>query len=167
MIVQRDRVLRHRHHPDRKFHRIAGKTARQPFAVPALVDLAEIFTDLLRQADPFGDPLRDLTVTGQNRDVDLWPLGEAALDLLCQFLRRRAGKLSCNGPDKDFDEFGSVAHVDVMKLAAQGDLVAPGVRQQMRVGIASDVAQQRLMKDAATHLLVKTRDVREPHRQHA
>lgn len=34
-----------------------------------------------------------------------------------------------------------------MKLAAQGDLVAPGLRQQMRVGIASNVAQQRLMKD--------------------
>jgi hypothetical protein len=74
---------------------------------------------------------------------------------------------SCDRPDKDFDEFGSVAHVDVMKLAAQGDLVAPGLRQQMRVGITSNVAQQRLMKDATARVLVETRDVREPHRQHA
>jgi len=62
--------------------------------------------------------------------VDERLTGKAALDFLCQFLRRRAGKLSCDRPDKDFDEFRPVAHVDVMKLTAQSDLVAPGVRQQ-------------------------------------
>jgi len=83
MIVQCDGVLRKRHQPDGKLHRFAGKTARQSFSVPALVDLTEVFTDLLRQADPFGDPLCNFAVTGQNRDVDLRALGEAPLDFLC------------------------------------------------------------------------------------
>ena len=47
MVVQRDNLLRERHEPHRKLHRIARKATRQAFSVPALVDLAEIFTDPL------------------------------------------------------------------------------------------------------------------------
>ena len=94
-------------------------------------------------------------------------LGKAALDRLRQFLGRGAGELSRNGADEDLDELRPVAHVDVMQLAAQGDFVAPGRRQQMRVGIASDVAQQRLMIDVAPRAFVEARDLRKPHRQHA
>src|SRR5436189_156718 len=89
---------------------------------------------LVAAARALGDPLRDLAMTGQNWNVHLRTLGEAALDFLGQFLRRGAGKLSCDRPDEDFDELRPVAHVDVMQLTAQGDLVAPGVREQMRVG---------------------------------
>ena len=126
MVVQRDGILRHRHHPDRKLHRVAREAPRQPLPVPALVDLAEIFADLLRQADALRDPLRDLAVPGQDGDVHLRALGKAALHRLGQLLRRRAGKLSRDGADEELDEFRPVAHVDVMELAAKGDLVAPG-----------------------------------------
>jgi hypothetical protein len=38
--VERDGVLRHRHHADRKFHRVARETPRQSLSIPALIDLA-------------------------------------------------------------------------------------------------------------------------------
>jgi hypothetical protein len=50
MIVQRDGILRHRHHPHWKFDCLARETARQSLAVPALVDLAGL-TDILYQAE--------------------------------------------------------------------------------------------------------------------
>ena len=111
--------------------------------------------------------LRHLAVPGQDRDVHLRALGKAALHRLCQLLRRRAGELSRQCADEEFDEFRPVAHVDVMELAAKGDLVAQCRRQQVGVGIAADVAQQRLVIDAAACVLVEPRDLRKPHRQHA
>ena len=167
VIVQRDCILRQRHQPDRKLDRVAGETARQTFAVPALVDLTEIFPDLLRQADPFGNSLRHLAVTGQDRDVYLRALGKAAFHRLGEFLGRRTGKFSCDRADKDFDEFRTVAHVDMMQFPPQRDLVAPRVGQQMSVGIASDVAEQSLMEDAPASFLVESGDLCVPHRQNA
>ena len=54
-----------------------------------------------------------------------------------------------------------------MKLAAKRDLVTPVRRQKVRIGIAADVAQQRLVIDAAAGVLVEPRDIRKPHPQHA
>ena len=48
------------------------------------------------------------------------------------------------------------------ELQHRSSLLAPGVRQQMRVGIASNVAQQRLMKDTPARLLIETRNFPEP-----
>src|SRR6187551_2863400 len=62
MVGQRDGILRKGDDPDRKLNGFAGKAARQPLAIPTLIDLPEIFTDLFRQADSLSDPLRDLTV---------------------------------------------------------------------------------------------------------
>ncbi len=134
---------------------------------PALVDLTEVLADLLRQTDAFRDPLRDLAVPRENGNVHLRALGKTAFHRLGQFLRRRAGELSRDGPDEDFDEFRPVTHVDVMKLSAQGDLIAPSRRQQVRVGIAPDKAQQCLMIDGAACKLVEARNFGEPHRQNA
>jgi hypothetical protein len=79
VVVQRDGILRHRHHPDRKFYRVARETPRQSFSVPPLVDLTEIFSDRLWQTDTFRDPLRDFAMPGQDGDVHLRSLGKTAL----------------------------------------------------------------------------------------
>jgi hypothetical protein len=94
-------------------------------------------------------------VPGQDGDVDLRALGKAALHRLFQLVRRRTGKLSLQSADQEFDEFRPVAHIDVMELAAKGNLITPMCRQQVRVGIAADVAQQRLVIDAAAWVLVE------------
>ena len=47
----------------------------------------------------------------------------------------------------------------MVELAAQGDLVTPVRRQQVRIGIAADVAQQRLVIDAAECLPVEPRHI--------
>ena len=73
----------------------------------------------------------------------------------CELLGRSVRVFSRDGSDKDFDEFRSVAHVDVMELPAKGDLIAPGCRQQVSVGVAADVTQKSLMIDAAARFLVK------------
>jgi len=54
-----------------------------------------------------------------------------------------------------------------MELTAQSDLVTPVRRQQVRIGVAADVAQQRLMIDAAAGVPVEPRDICKPHPQHA
>ena len=167
MVVKRNGILRHRHDADRKLYRVAREAPRQSFAVPAFVDLAQTFADVLRQADALRDPLRNLAVSGQDRDVHLRTFGQAALHRLFQLFGRRAGKFSLQGADHEFDEFRPVAHIDVMELAAQRDLVAPVRRQEVRIGIAADVAQQRLVIDAAARVLVEPRRIREPHSQHA
>ena len=59
-----------------------------------------------------------------------------------------------------------LADVDPLQVAAKSDLIAEGRRQQMGVGIASDVAQQRLMVDAAARIDVQARDLGQPHRQY-
>jgi hypothetical protein len=46
-----------------------------------------------------------------------------------------------------------------MEIATQSDLVTP-VRRQMRVGVATDVAQESLVIDAAASVLVEPRDIR-------
>ena len=86
---------------------------------------------------------------GQDGDVHLRSLGAAAFHRFCHFLRRSVGIFSRDGPDKDFDEFRPVAHVDVMQLPAKGDLIAPSRSQQVGVGVAADVTQKSLMIDAA------------------
>src|SRR4051794_14581568 len=125
VVGQRDGILCEGDQPNRIFHGFTRETARQSLSIPALIDLPEIFPDILRQANPPGDPLRDLTMAGQDRNIDLRALGKATFDRLGQFVGRCAGKLSGNGADEDLDEFGSVTDIDMMKLPAQGDFVAP------------------------------------------
>ena len=78
VVVQRDGVLRHRHHANREFYCVAGQASRQPLAVPALIDLAETFADVLWQADALRNSLSNLTMPGQDRDIHLRAFGEAA-----------------------------------------------------------------------------------------
>ena len=59
------------------------------------------------------------------------------------------------------------AHVGAGQLGAQRDFIAPRRGKQMRVGVAADIAQERLMIDAATHVLVELGDIGQPHAQHA
>ena len=81
-VVQRNGILRQRHQPDRKLHRVAGEPAWQSLSVPSLVDLTEIFADVRRQSDALSDPLRNLAMSGQDGDIDLRSLGKATLHRL-------------------------------------------------------------------------------------
>src|SRR5262249_12378416 len=151
----------------RKFHCVTRETPRHPLSIPALVDLAETFANVLGQTDTLRDPLRDLAVPGQDGDIDLRALSKATLDRLLQLFRRRTRKLSFQCANQELDEFRPIAHVDVMELAAQSDLVTPVRRQQVRIGVAADVAQQRLVIDAAAGVLVEPCDICKPHPQQA
>ena len=111
-LVQRDGVLRQRHHPDGKLHGIALQAPRQSMAVPALIELAEIFADLFRQADPLRDPLRHLAVAGENRNADLHGLGKALLDGLGELIGRHVREVRVKARTKISAEFRLVAHVD-------------------------------------------------------
>ncbi len=95
-------------------------------SVPAFVELAEILADLLRQADPLGDPLRDLAVAGENRNAHLQRFGETLLHGLAELLRRHVGEDAGEGADKGRGEFRMAAHVDEGEILAKGDLVAEG-----------------------------------------
>ena len=63
--------------------------------------------------------------------------------------------------------FTFVSATNVAIAQSASDLVTPVRCQEMRVGIAADVAQQRLVIDAAARVLVEPRDLRKPHPQHA
>ena len=58
------RVLRHLHHPHRQRDLLAAQVPRQPLAVPALVQVPQRGLNLLRQAHPRAQQLRDLAMTG-------------------------------------------------------------------------------------------------------
>ena len=148
-LGQDDCVLSQRHHADRKRHGIALQAARQPVSVPALVELTEIFADLLRKTDALRDPLRNLAMAGQNRNAHLQSFGKALLDGIGQFRGRRVGEQAREGANEGFDDFRVAAHVDAGKILAKGDLVAKRRRQQVGVGVASDVAKQGLVIDIA------------------
>jgi hypothetical protein len=166
-LGQRDGILRQRHQPHRKFHGVARQAPRQSFSVPALVELAEIFADLVRKTDPLRDPLGDLAVAGQNRNADLHGLGKAPLNRLGQFRRRRVRKGARDGAGNRFNELRLVANVDALKVAAKGDLVAKRRRQQVGVAIASDIAKQGLVINIAALMVVEARGLGQPHPQQA
>lgn len=73
MTVERNRVLRETNQADRELHGFSRETARQPLSIPALIDLPEIFVDVLGQTDPLCNPLCNLTMSRQNRNVHLRP----------------------------------------------------------------------------------------------
>jgi hypothetical protein len=113
------------------------------------------------------DPEMDGLLSRQDRNVHLRGLGEAALHRLRQLLRRCVRDGTRDGSDEHRDEFRPVAHVDAMQVPPQRDLVAPRGRQQVGVGVAADITEERLMVDRAPCGLVELRDVRQAHRQHA
>ena len=89
------------------------------------------------------------------------------LNRLGQFRRRRVREGARDGADNRFGELRLVADVDALKVPAKGDLIAKRRRQQVGVGIASDVTKQRLVIDAAALMFVEARNLGQPHRQHA
>ena len=134
------------------FTALPDRPRGNPLSVPALVELAEIFADLVRKTDPLRDPLRHLAVAGQNGNAHLHGLGKAPLDRLGQFRGRRVGEGARDGADDRLGELRLVADVDALKVPAQRDLVAERRRQQVGVGIAADVAKQRLVIDVAARI---------------
>ena len=70
----------------------ALQASRQPVSVPALVELTEIFADLLRKTDALRDPLRNLAMAGQNGNAHLQSFGKALLDGFGQFRGRSVSK---------------------------------------------------------------------------
>ena len=115
--------------------------------------------------EPLGDPLRDLAVPREDRNVHLRRLGEATLNGLGQLFRRRAREEAGDGSDEDRGKLRPVSEVEALQLSTERDLVAPRRRQQVAVGVAADVAEQRLMIDGAAHGLVEARGVGHPHRE--
>ena len=166
-FIQRNGILRQCHQPHRKLHGIAVQAARQSFAVPALVKLAQIFADLIGKTDPLSDPTRHLAMAGQNRHPDLHGLGKAPLDRFGQSRGSRVREVAGNGADNRFGQFGFVADVDALKVAPQCDLVTERRCQQMCIGIAADVTQQGLVIDAAARFGIEAGDFGKTHRQHA
>jgi hypothetical protein len=59
------------------------------------------------------------------------------------------------------------AHVDARQILAQRNFVAECRRQQMGIGVASDIAQQRLVIDVAALVDVEAGQIGQSHRQHA
>ena len=162
-----DRILGQRHQPHGDLDGIALQAMRQPVSVPALVELAEVRAYLLRKTEPRSDPLRDFAVAGEDRHADVHGVGEALLDGLRQFRRRRVREHAREGADESLEDLRMAAHVDQRQILAKRDLVAERRRQQMGVGIAPDVAEQGLMIDVAALFKVETGGVGQPHRQHA
>ena len=66
-IAERDGILRQRDQAHGRQDILAAQPTRQALAVPAFVDLPEIAPDLLGQAKPLADPLRDLAMRRQHR----------------------------------------------------------------------------------------------------
>ena len=166
-LGQRDGILRQRHQPDRQLHGIAGQAARQSLSIPPLVELTQIFADLIGETDPLGDPAGDLAVAGKNWNAHLHGLGKTLLDRLGQLRRRRIREGARDGTDNRLGQLRLVADVDALQVPAQRDLIAKRRRQQMGIGIASDVTQQRLVIDVAALMLVEARDLGQPHSQYA
>jgi len=84
-IIQSNCILRQRHHRTGSFTASPERPRGIPCR-PALIDLTEILSDLFRQPNPFSNPLSNLAVARQDRDVHLRPLGKAALHRRGQFL---------------------------------------------------------------------------------
>jgi len=59
------RILRHLHHPHRQRDLLAAQVPWQPLTVPALVQVPQRGLNLLRQAHPRPQQLRDLAMTGR------------------------------------------------------------------------------------------------------
>ena len=164
---QHDGILGECHQTDGELHRVALEAVRQPMPVPALIDLAEIFAELVRKTDPRPDALRHLAVAGENGNAHVQRIGETALDEPVEVSRRRIGEDAIQRADKGFDELRMVAEVDAGEVLAHGDLIAKRRRQEVRVGIAADIAKQGLVVDIAALMIVEARSLGEPHRQHA
>ena len=135
--------------------------------VPALVELAEVLEDLGIEADARADPLRDLAVASEDGDADLDRLGEALLHGLLQLVGGQVGEDAGEGADEDSPELGVAAEVGDREVLAERDLVAEGRGEQVGVGVAADVAQDRLVIDLAPLGRVEAQRRGEPHGEHA
>jgi high-affinity nickel-transport protein len=87
-VAQCDHILHQCDQAHRGQDFIALQPPRQAFAIPALIDLAEVAPDLFGQAEPVADPLSDLAMCRQDRPHDRGRLREPRFDRL--LLGRRA-----------------------------------------------------------------------------
>jgi hypothetical protein len=136
-------------------------------SVPALVELAEALADFLGKADALRDPLGDFAMAGKNGNARLQRLANTALDGCGELRERRVREGAGDGANDRLGEFRMVAEIDAGKIPSKRDLVADCRSQQMGVGIASDIAKQRLVIDIAALAVLEAGHVGQPHRQHA
>ena len=106
-------------------------------------------------------------MAGEDRDADLDRLGKALLHRLLQLVGRQVGEDAGEGADEDRPELGMAAEVGDREVLAERDLVAEGGGEQVGVGVAADVAQDRLVIDLAPLGGVEAQRRGEPHREHA
>ena len=86
---------------------------------------------------------------------------------LREISRRRLREDPVQRQDEGFDQFLVASHDGAGQVLAHGDLVAKGRHEQMRVGIATDIAQERLVIDIAALVLAEARGFGDPHCQDA
>ena len=84
-----------------------------------------------------------------------------------QLVGRQVGEDAGEGADEDRPELGMAAEVGDREVLAECDLVAEGGGEQVGVGVAADVAQDRLVIDLAPLGGVEAQRRGEPHREHA
>ena len=146
-IGQQDGVLRQGHDPHRQGDVGAGAPMRQALAVPAFVQLAKATADGFRQAKAVRDAFGHLAMARQDGTAGTGRLQEA----LHQRQGRRLHRCPRRPPHQSLDHkgqhFGRAAIVDQRKVAAEGIFVAQKGAHQMAVGVAADIAQQRLIED--------------------
>ena len=162
-VAECDRILRQRDDAHRGQHVFTAQAIGQALAVPALIDLAEVAADVLRQAQPLADAPRHLAMRSQHRLRHGQRLAEALGDglLLCRRIEIEIEPLE--GAGEHLAEFRPVAHVEADELAAECDLVAEQPCEQVGVGVAAHVAQHGEVIDAAAHLGVELRQLRDAH----
>ena len=162
-VVHGDRILHQRHDAHGRRDRFAFEPLRLAAAVPALVELPQPVHDGPAEAQPLGEPLRDLAVPGERIARHALRGADPAHDAERLEQRRRAVVRGADVPREHAQYLGQLARIDGREVAPQRQLVAEQRREHVRVRVAADVAQQRLVVDLRKLRIVEAERFTEPH----
>ena len=127
-------------HPRRRRDRLPRSRAREPVPIPALEEVRQVRDYAGAEAEPPGEPLRDLAVQGERRAHDLESVLERVGDHSLTNLRRSS--LS-DHIHEERAKLVEVASIHECELGARLDVVPEELRLLGRVRRATDRVEQR------------------------
>jgi len=164
--LKRHRILREGDNPHRRCDRLALERGHA-LAIPARIQLPQRVDDRRLEAHALGQALGHLAVAAEEI-TDGGSCGqEPAHHRLGHPEGRYAGVGLANVARHHPQHLGRLAVVDHDDLAAERDLVADDRREHVGLGVAADIAQQRLVVDLAKLAFAQATEIAQPHRQHA
>src|SRR5262249_2242844 len=118
---------------------------RNALAVPPRVDLTDGVGEGLRESHASGEPARDLAVAWKKARRDTGELAEAAKNGLRDANRTAASRHPADRAQNEPEHRLRVGGIELDELGAECEFIPEDGRGPVRIGVAPDVPEQRLV----------------------